>query len=163
MSKYLFILGLFFVPLSSHADLFEPGDSILLQTNLWTTHFDQKDDHSDDQQLINIELDKASGWVFGFASFRNSFDQPSQYLYLGHSWTISKTADLAYFKLTGGLLHGYKDPHENAIPYNDYGTAPAILPSFGIKYKRFQTELMLFGAAGLMVTVGVNFPSGDQE
>ncbi len=142
------------------ADVFEKGDSILVQTSLYTLHFDPDEDHTNNQRLLALELDKASGWVFGFAFFQNSFDQPSQYLFGGYSWTLPKTRDMAYFKLTGGLLHGYTGEHQDAIPFNSSGIAPAILPSFGIKYKWVSSELMIFGTAGLMLSIGVNFPIG---
>lgn len=142
------------------ADVFEKGDSILVQTSLYTLHFDPDEDHTNNQRLLAVELDKASGWVFGFAFFQNSFDQPSQYLFGGYSWTLPKTRDMAYFKLTGGLLHGYKGEHQDAIPFNSSGIAPAILPSFGIKYKWVSSELMIFGTAGLMLSLGLNFPIG---
>ena len=144
------------------ADIFEKGDSILVQTSLYTLHFDPDEDHTNNQRLLAVELDKASRWVFGFAAFRNSFDQPSQYLYAGYSWVIPKTRDMTYFKITGGLLHGYKGEHQDAIPFNSSGIAPAILPSFGFKYRWFSSELMIFGTAGMMLSAGVNFPIGGK-
>ncbi len=160
MAKYALLFALALAPLESRAGVFNEGDAIFLQTSLWTMHFSPSDDHTNNQRLINVELDKASGWIFGFAYFANSFDQPSQYLYAGYSWTLPKTRELAYFKLSGGLLHGYKGEHKDAIPYNSAGIAPAILPSFGVKYKRFQSEVTLFGTAGMMLSIGVNFPIG---
>jgi hypothetical protein len=163
MAKYALLLILAMAPLWSRAGVIDEGDAIYLQTSLWSVHFRPAEDHSNNQRLIGVELNKASGWVFGFGSFRNSFDQPSQYLYVGGNWTIPKTRELAYFKLTGGLLHGYKGEHQGAIPFNNSGIAPAILPSFGVKYKRFQSELIVFGTAGMMLTAGVNFPIGARD
>jgi hypothetical protein len=160
MRKTLIFAILALYPGFLWADVFEKGDSVLVQTSLYTVHFDPDEDHTNNQRLLAVELDKASGWVFGFAFFQNSFDQPSQYLFGGYSWTLPKTRDMAYFKLTGGLLHGYKGEHQDAIPFNSSGIAPAILPSFGIKYKWVSSELMIFGTAGLMFSLGVNFPIG---
>jgi hypothetical protein len=161
MTKTLLLIGLTLLPLLSRAALFDDGDAIFVQTSIWTLHFSPDEDHSNNQRLLNVELDKASGWAFGIAAFRNSFDQPSQYLYAGYIWDVPKTRDLAYFKLTGGLLHGYKGEHQDAVPYNSRGVSPAILPIIGIKYKRVQSELTLFGTAGMMFSVGVNFPLGE--
>lgn len=163
MHRYLLVILLALAPLAVNAGVFEKGDAIFLQTSLWTVHFRPSEDHINNQRLLNAELDKASGWVFGFAYFHNSFNQASQYLYAGHSWTIPKTREWAYFKLTGGLLHGYKGEHQDAIPFNNSGIAPAILPSIGVKYKRFQSELMLFGTAGMMLSLGFNFPIGGSK
>ena len=63
----------------------------------------------------------------------------------------------AYFKITGGLLHGYKEPYEDKIPMNQLGIAPAIVPTFGVKYKRVFTELQILGTAAITWTAGFNF------
>jgi hypothetical protein len=160
MRNTLLLLILSLAPLTAFAEIFADGDSIQVQTSLYTEHFDPDEDHVNNQKLLAVELDKASGWLFGLAAFDNSFGQPSQYLYAGYNWTIPKTRELLYFKLTGGLLHGYKGEHEDAIPFNNYGVAPAILPSLGIKYKWVSSELMIFGTAGMMVSIGLNFPLG---
>ena len=156
-------LSLGFLAPCSSAKVFDAGDSIYVQTSLWTVHFNPDEDHSNNQRLINVELEKANHWVFGFALFQNSFDQPSQYVYGGYLWTLPKTRELAYFKLTGGILHGYTGEHEDAVPYNYRGFSPGILPSLWVKYKRIQSEIVLFGTAGLMWTLGVNFPLGSKK
>ncbi len=146
------------VAFNSTADIFEKGDTLLISTSVYTKHFSASDEHNNRQNLIDIELDKKSGWLFGAAAFKNSFNQDSQYLYVGHKWNIPKTKDLLYVKLTGGLLHGYKGKYKNKIPLNKFGVAPAILPSIGLKYKYFNTEVTLFGNAGLILKVGLNIP-----
>ncbi len=126
------------------------------QTSLYTKHWDSDPDHVNNSKLLNIEFITTNKWVYGFAWFDNSFGQPSQYLYAGYSWRLFRT-DWAYFKLTGGLLHGYKEPHDGKIPLNGLGIAPAILPSFGLKYKRVFTELQILGVAAITVTAGFTF------
>lgn len=147
----------------ARAGFLQQGDELYLQTSLYTAHFNPADDHNNNQRLINAELVKATGWILGLALFQNSFNQPSEYLYAGYHWTLPRTRNLSYFKLTAGLLHGYKDEHQDAIPFNEWGVAPAILPSLGVKYKRFQSELTLFGLSGVMWSVGVNFPLGRHQ
>ena len=126
------------------------------RTSLYTKHWDPDPEHVNNSKLLNIELEAKSGWIYGFAHFDNSFGQPSQYLYAGRSWPMFKK-DWAYFKLTGGLLHGYKEPYEDKIPLNGLGVAPAIIPTFGLKYKRVHTELQILGAAAITVTAGFSF------
>ena len=125
-------------------------------TSLYTKHWDPDPEHVDNSKLLNLEIVEASQWIFGFAHFDNSFGQPSQFLYAGRSWPMFKK-DWAYFKLTGGLLHGYKEPYEDKIPLNGLGVAPAIVPAFGLKYKRVHTELQILGAAAITVTAGFSF------
>ena len=126
------------------------------QTSLYTKHWDPESEHVNNTKLLNLEFMEASGWIYGFAHFDNSFGQPSQYLYAGRSWPLVKK-DWAYFKLTGGLLHGYEEPYEDKIPYNGLGVAPAIIPTFGLKYKRVHTELQILGASAITVTAGFSF------
>ena len=57
----------------------------------------------------------------------------------------------------GGLLHGYKEPYEDKIPFNGLGVAPAIVPALGLRYKRVYTEVNLAGAAAVTVNVGFSF------
>jgi|GEM_PF-214909 len=126
------------------------------QTSIYTYHWSSDPDHVSNSQLLDLEFETTTKWIYGFAYFQNSFGQPSQYLYAGYSWPLFKT-DWAYVKLTGGVLHGYKDPYEDKIPLNGLGVAPAIVPSLGIKYKRVFTELQILGTAALTWTVGFNF------
>ena len=126
------------------------------QTSLYTKHWSPDPAHVNNSKLLNLEFETSSRWLYGFAYFDNSFGQPSQYLYAGYSWPLFST-NWAYFKLTGGLLHGYKEPYDEKIPLNDLGIAPAIIPTFGLKYKRVLTELQILGNSAITVTAGFNF------
>ena len=126
------------------------------RTSLYTKHWSDDPDHVNNQKLINIEFETTNRWMYGFAHFDNSFGQPSQYLYAGYSWPLFGK-DWTYFKLTGGFLHGYKEPYDEKIPLNDLGVAPAIVPSFGLRYKRVFTELQILGTAAITVTAGFSF------
>jgi len=126
------------------------------QTSLYTKHWDSDPEHVNHSKLLNLEIETTNRWIYGFGYFDNSFGQPSQYLYAGYSWPLLRT-DWAYFKLTGGLLHGYKEPYEDKIPLNGLGIAPAIIPTFGLRYKRVFTELQILGTAAITVTAGFSF------
>ena len=126
------------------------------QTSLYTKHWDPDPEHVNNSKLLGIEFETTTRWIYGFAYFDNSFGQPSQYLFAGYSWPLFHK-DWAYFKLTGGLLHGYKEPYEDKIPLNSLGVAPAIVPAFGLRYKRVYTELQILGAAAVTVTAGFSF------
>ena len=127
-----------------------------IQTSLYTKHWDPEPDHTDKQKMIAPELVFENDYLVGLAVFRNSFDQPSQYLYIGRTWRLFRS-EYFYFKLTGGLLHGYKEPYEDKIPLNGLGVAPAILPAFGFRYKWFMMEAQIAGAAALTITGGLRF------
>ena len=128
------------------------------QTSLYTKHWDPDPEHVNNSKLLNIEIETTTRWIYGFAHFDNSFGQPSQYLYAGYSWPLLGK-DWTYFKLTGGFLYGYKGDFEDKIPLNGLGVAPAIIPTFGLKYKRAFTELQILGNSAITVTAGFSFGS----
>ena len=125
-------------------------------TSVYTKHFDPDPEHVNNQKLLGIEVQMTNDWLFGFASFDNSFGQRSEYLYAGYKWALY-SSDHWYFKITGGLLHGYKEPYEDKIPLNGLGVAPAILPTLGLRYKFFVAEVSLAGLAAAHVTMGISF------
>lgn len=138
-------------------------DRLYFQTSVATAHFSPDPSHVNKQDLLNLEwrFDRrwAGGqWLAGAASFKNSFGQPSQYAYGGWLTRPFDSAQPFYLKITAGALHGYKAPYQNKIPFNSSGVAPAILPSAGYCYNRFCSEVVLFGAAGAMLTFGATIP-----
>lgn len=131
----------------------------LLQTSLYTDHFSTDSQHVKHQNLIGLEWWAADNWMLGAAAFKNSFGQPSQYVYIGKLWRPLDDYQLLHLKLTWGIVHGYKGEYKDKIPLNsDSGFAPALLPSIGLSGKRFTTDVVFFGTAGLIVTVGVLVP-----
>lgn len=56
-----------------------------------------------------------------------------------------------------GLLRGYQGEYRDKIPLNHLEIAPAVLPSIGVQWGRFESDLIVFGTAGMMVTAGVRF------
>ena len=126
------------------------------RTSLYTKHWDPDPDHVNNQNLINLEFETTNKWFYGLAWFDNSFGQSSQFLYGGYKWDLF-SKDWAYFALSGGLIHGYKEPYEDKIPLNELGVAPAIVPTFGVKYKRVFGEIQILGAAAITVTAGFSF------
>lgn len=157
--------------------VFLPGDRLLLQTSVWTRHYSPEPDHTNRQDLINLEWQAPADWRFdwqhdgtavqrmpwladvrwvaGAASFRNSFAQRSAYVYGGARYDFYATERTrVYGKVSAGLLHGYRGEHRDKIPFNRYGTAPAILPAIGIEHRRVNLEMIPFGTAGVMLNVG---------
>lgn len=129
----------------------------LLQTSAYTTHFHDNPEHNNHQHLVSLEYQRSDQWVIGGSAFDNSFGQPAQYAYIGRLFRPLDSAPLVHFKLTGGLIHGYKDQYKDKIPLNSQGVAPAIIPAIGLSGKHLSGEVNFFGLAGLMVTMGVLF------
>ncbi|RKS20096.1 hypothetical protein BJ917_3986 [Pseudomonas sp. WPR_5_2] len=126
-----------------------------LQTSVYTKHYSPDPDHNNNQDLIGLERDEASGWLFGAATFRNSFSQRSYYAYAGQRYENANYP--VYIKLTGGLLEGYSGKYQDKIPLNRFGVAPVIIPSLGAHYGPLAAELVLLGFNAAMITTGVRF------
>ncbi|RON19089.1 sn-glycerol-3-phosphate transporter [Pseudomonas brassicacearum] len=125
------------------------------QTSVYTRHYSPDPEHNNHQDLIGIERNQASGWLFGGATFRNSFRQRSNYAYVGKRYDSSDYP--VYLKVTGGLLQGYRGDYQDKIPLNHFGVAPVIIPSVGTHYGPLASELVFLGANAAMVTTGVRF------
>lgn len=149
------LLLLLSAPMAMAQDTTKDTGSWYLQTSLYTKHYSPDPDHNNHQDLIGLERDQASGWLFGAATFRNSFSQRSYYAYAGKRY---ESADYpVYIKLTGGLLEGYKGDYQDKIPLNRFGVAPVIIPSLGAHYGPVAAELVLLGFNAAMVTTGLRF------
>ncbi|MEO5766496.1 MAG: sn-glycerol-3-phosphate transporter [Casimicrobiaceae bacterium] len=133
-------------------------DRFFFVTSAKTWHFSYDPAHVDKQDLVLIEWNVTETWLVGASSFKNSFGQPSQFVYGGYRWRPFDAAQPLYFKLAVGLVHGYSGQYQNKIPFNNSGVAPAIVPSVGYCINRFCSELVLFGGAGAMINVGVTIP-----
>ena len=125
-------------------------------TSVYTRHLDPEPDHVNTQNLLAVEVDFSNRWMAGASIFDNSFGQNSQFVYMGRSWRLLDS-EYWYFKLRGGLLHGYKEPYEDKIPLNGLGVAPVIVPALGFQYRHFVSELNVAGTAAVMFTVGIQF------
>jgi hypothetical protein len=127
------------------------------QTSVATAHFDPKPYHNNNTALVNLERRDTDGLILGGAYFQNSFGQPSQFVYVGKLYYLPRTSETVYAKVAAGLLHGYKGEFQDQIPFNNYGVAPAILPALGFQARTIGGELVVFGTAGAMVTLGFRF------
>lgn len=142
------------------------GEEIRIVYGPTAIHFNPSPDHVHWNHLVGLELLTprwaafgASRTLLGFASFDNSFGQPSQYLYGGLEWDLGRLAGGTVFgSVTAGLLRGYTGEHQDKIPFNGLGIAPVIIPAVGWRYKRFGAWMTLLGFNGLMYGVSWTFP-----
>ena len=63
-----------------------------------------------------------------------------------------------YVKVGAGVVHGYRGEYRDKIPFNGSGYAPAIVAAVGYCYLRLCSEIVVFGSAGAMWTIGVTLP-----
>lgn len=124
-----------------------------VQASVLTRHFSPKPEHNNHQKLIGIERNRDDSYLWGGATFINSFNQRSYYAYVGKRYDFINTP--FYSKLSGGFIHGYKGEYRDKAPFNKFGIAPVILPSIGVKFKRVQADAIFLGANAMIVTVGL--------
>ncbi|WP_168012706.1 hypothetical protein [Halomonas salinarum] len=156
------LLASLLAPSWAQANGFFEYDHGLVQSSLVTTHYKTNEDdeeYNDQQNLIGIELHNPDRWFAGTAWLKNSFDQPIWYFYAGREfplWQPRENLEVRA-KLTAGGIRGYDGDKQDKIAYNSLGVAPAILPTIGARWRRFEADVLLFGTAGAMVNGGLRF------
>ena len=110
--------------------------------------------------LVQAEKQLSDRHIAGLALFRNSFGQPSQYVYYG--WRFSpfpQSAPGLFFKFTGGVLHGYKRPFHRKIPLNtSSGWAVTVIPAIGGQFTpHVGGQINLLGKSALMFQINYGF------
>jgi hypothetical protein len=123
----------------------------------FTHHWHSSNEHKP-VKLIAMDSHLAGGRFCGLALFTNSFGQPSAYGYVGQQWNNLFDNPKLYTKVSAGFIYGYKGKHKDAIAFNQYGIAPAIIPSLGYAITpKDSTEVFLLGTAGLTFTYTRSF------
>lgn len=150
---------------AAHAQWTVPGDQIRVTYGPAAYHFNPSEEHVNANHLVAVEL-LTSRWTYwgaerslaGLALFDNSFGQFSQYLYVGLEWDLARVAggDI-YVNATAGLLHGYKEPYQDKIPFNDLGVAPVIIPTLGWRHGNLALTVSLLGGNGLLAGIAWRF------
>ena len=137
------------------------GDRLTIAFSPYTEHFRNNPEYTKHSYLVDLGIESkydtvwgADKTLFGLAVFKNSFGQPSQYIYWGQKWDFKPWL---YAKVIAGLLHGYKGKYKNNIPFNGLGVAPGIIPAVGVQFGDVRAELITLGFSAVMVTVGYLF------
>lgn len=138
-------------------------DRFYFQTSVYTKHFHPDDEHNNSQKLVYAEWRLPHRWLegqvlVGGSYFDNSYHQSSQFVFAGLLWRPVESVPELYLKVAAGVVHGYRGEYQDKIPFNGSGYAPAILPAVGYCYQRLCSEIVLFGTAGAMLTLGVTLP-----
>jgi hypothetical protein len=151
----------FLLLVGSHAAVAaDNGGRLMVQLAPDMIHFDPSPEHTKYSWLVGLEWIRDDDWLAGYSYFNNSFNQKSHYAYGGRVWPLGeRNSPHWYFKLTGGLLIGYREPYEDKIPINSNGIGLGVIPGLGWQHGRFNVQMELLGAAGMMFTVGYDlFP-----
>ena len=123
----------------------------------FAVHWSNSDEHTN-VVLLGIERAEANGWIWGLSAFRNSFGQPSAYAYYGYRWDNLFGNPSLYFKLSGGIIYGYKEPYEDKVPFNHNGFGLGIIPAIGYRFTSVDAvQIGALGTAGLIFTYNRRF------
>ena len=152
-----FLWCLLFVSSFLHADESQNKDAWQLQTSLFTKHYHDDGTLNNHQNLFELEYQRDDNYLIGAALFNNSYRQFSQYVYVGKLWRPIDNYQYLHIKVTGGLLHGYRDEHKDVIPLNGEGIAPVIVPAIGLSSEHLVGEIALFGKDCFLITAGLRF------
>lgn len=148
-------------PASLQAESFADSRRVTAQFGPYTQHYNDDPDHENYTRMFGLEWEFRPQWIAGASTFRNSFSQHSQYVYAGKRWPLTVLGENAYFKLSGGLLLGYKRPYDDKIPFNRNGIALAAVPAVGYQFGRFNAQFNILGTAGFLITFGVDVLTWD--
>ena len=96
-------------------------DRFYLETSVYTRHFHYDPAHDDRQNLILGEWNITEQWLAGASVFDNSFGQSSQYVYGGYRFRPFERLQPLYFKVSAGLVHGYRGSVPGQDPPQPFG------------------------------------------
>ena len=122
-----------------------------------TLHYHYSPDHRRVYSL-GIETQRDDGYLLGATWFRNSFGQPSGFVYAGRRFTGFTSYGPLYAQLIGGLLYGYKAPFEDKVPFNYNGYSPGAVLGVGWQFTpAYSAQLNFLGNAALMLQFSADF------
>ncbi len=129
----------------------QAGPKMSLMLSPYTYHFNPKPTHRP-VFLIGVEREYADEKLDGAVFFRNSFGQPSIYVYpFGGVYKSILGVNNLSFKWTAGLIYGYRGEYKNEVA-NWAGIAPAIIPGLTYEFKPgWSAQVNLLGKAAAQI------------
>jgi hypothetical protein len=107
---------------------------------------------------LGMERQSDDRWLLGGSLFRNSFGQPSAYVYLGHRSDKLLGKPELFFQWSAGMLYGYKGKYKSKVPLNLNGFAPGAVLSLGWQFDRHvSVAAHALGDAGVMFQLGYDW------
>ncbi len=107
---------------------------------------------------VGADWQKPDGWFLGGSYFRNSFDQPSAYLYVGKRWDGLLGRPAWFAEVSGGLIYGYRGQFANKVPFNHNGYSPGLIVTGGWRLdEHSDLDLDLLGTAAILFRYSYSF------
>ncbi len=128
----------------------DSGDGWRVLASPFTYHYTYSPDHTR-VYALGLERQRADGLVLGGSLFKNSFGQPSAYVYAGQRFDKLLGVDQLFSQLTGGILYGYKEPYNKKVPLDYKGWSPGAVLSLGWQFTpTWSGQLNFLGNSALM-------------
>jgi hypothetical protein len=135
----------------------ETGSSWRLAGSPGTYHYSHDAEHTT-VFMLGIERQRSDGFLAGGSLFKNSFGQPSGYLYVGQRFDRLGGIEPMFAQLTGGIIYGYRAPFNHKVPLNYRGLSPGVVPSLGWQFTRvFSAQLDFLGNSAVMFQMSISF------
>jgi len=100
---------------------------------------------------LGLERQRSDNWLAGGSYFRNSFGQPSAYLYVGKRFPKLFGYEQMFGQVSGGLLYGYRGKYEDKVPFNNNGFSPGAVVTLGWQLnKNWAVSAHALGDAAIM-------------
>ncbi len=133
------------------ADTPHQNGKVSLLFSPYTRHYDYDAEHKN-VLMLGLEREHADARVDGISVFKNSFGQPSVYVYpLGGVYHAVGGIKGLSFKWSAGLIYGYLAPYQNKVPLNYKGLSLAIVPALAYEFMPgWSVQVDVLGTAGLM-------------
>ena len=127
----------------------ETGSLWRVVTSPYTYHYSRDPEHTNVYSL-GVERERADGLLFGGVYFKNSFGQPSAFLYAGQRFNDLAGVEPLFAQLSGGLLYGYKEPYQHKVPLNYKGFSPGAVLAVGWQFTpAYSMQLNFLGNSAL--------------
>jgi hypothetical protein len=106
---------------------------------------------------VAVERQRSDGWLAGASAFRNSFGQPSSYVYVGKQFPALWGVPELVGQASAGMLYGYRGQYAKKVPLNYNGFSPGALVGLGWQFNRdTAVTAHLLGDAGVMLQFSLN-------
>jgi len=134
----------------------DPGHHLFISP--FTHHWTRSSEH---KHVIAASLSRElpNDRRCGAALFRNSYGQPSAYVFTGWDLpSLSRVHERLYGFVTAGIMYGYVGQYKRKVPLNVGGFSPAIIPALGLRFTpQTSVEVHVLGTAAIMFGLNTHF------
>lgn len=135
----------------------QPNHPWDLTLSPFTHHWSHNPEHKP-VGLIALDKRLKGNRFCGMALFSNSFGQESAYVYVGQQWDGLLDNPKIFSKVSAGFLYGYRGRYKHKVPLNDWGIAPAIIPSLGYAITpQDAAQVYILGTSGVLFAYSHSF------